>query len=426
MDVTCVGHAHIDVGWLWPVAESIRKAARTFSTQLANMERYPDYIFGASQAELYMMIKENYPVLYERIREKVKEGRWEIQGGMWVEADCNLISGESMIRQFLYGKNFFMDEFGYEVRNLWIPDVFGYSASMPQIIKKCGCDYFLTQKISWSRINKFPHNTFRWRGIDGTEVLTHFPPENTYNALCTPLQRVEAENRLKENAYLDEFMSLFGIGDGGAGPSEEHLERNERMRNWDGCPKVRYGTAAGFFERLSAHESKLPYWDGELYLEMHRGTLTTQAATKRGNRYCEQALAALEFFASCADIKDYPVKMIAESYRNLLRNQFHDILPGSSIKKVYDRTEKEYAETLVNCKKEMEKIAARLFETAPDCCTIVNTLSVPWSGILTLPEIWQGYEVIGAEACNGKEIRVKVPPTSFTVIKKGAKKDYSK
>ena len=426
MDVTCVGHAHIDVGWLWPVAESIRKAARTFSTQLANMERYPDYIFGASQAELYMMIKENYPVLYERIREKVKEGRWEIQGGMWVEADCNLISGESMIRQFLYGKNFFMDEFGYEVRNLWIPDVFGYSASMPQIIKKSGCDYFLTQKISWSRINKFPHNTFRWRGIDGTEVLTHFPPENTYNALCTPQQRVEAENRLKENAYLDEFMSLFGIGDGGAGPSEEHLERNERMRNWDGCPKVRYGTAAGFFERLSAHESKLPYWDGELYLEMHRGTLTTQGATKRGNRYCEQALAALEFFASCADIKDYPVKMIAESYRNLLRNQFHDILPGSSIKKVYDRTEKEYAETLVNCKKEMGKIAARLFETAPDCCTIVNTLSVPWSGILTLPETWQGYEVIGAEACNGKEIRVKVPPTSFTVIKKGAKKDYSK
>ena len=426
MDVTCVGHAHIDVGWLWPVAESIRKAARTFSTQLANMERYPDYIFGASQAELYMMIKENYPVLYERIREKVKEGRWEIQGGMWVEADCNLISGESMIRQFLYGKNFFMDEFGYEVRNLWIPDVFGYSASMPQIIKKCGCDYFLTQKISWSRINKFPHNTFRWRGIDGTEVLTHFPPENTYNALCTPQQRVEAENRLKENAYLDEFMSLFGVGDGGAGPSEEHLERNERMRNWDGCPKVRYGTAAGFFERLSAHESKLPYWDGELYLEMHRGTLTTQGATKRGNRYCEQALAALEFFASCADIKDYPVRMIAESYRNLLRNQFHDILPGSSIKKVYDRTEKEYAETLVNCKKEMEKIAARLFETAPDCCTIVNTLSVPWSGILTLPETWQGYEVIGVEACNGKEIRVKVPPTSFTVIKKGTKNDYCK
>ncbi|MBO4633092.1 MAG: alpha-mannosidase [Lentisphaeria bacterium] len=426
MTVTCIGHAHIDVGWLWPVSESIRKAARTFSTQLALMERYPDYIFGASQAELYMAIKENYPVLYERIREKVKAGRWEILGGMWVEADCNLISGESMIRQFLYGKNFFMDEFGCDVRDLWIPDVFGYSASMPQIIRKSGCDYFLTQKISWSRINQFPHNTFRWRGIDGTEILTHFPPENTYNAVCTPEQRIAAENRFKENAYLDEFMSLFGIGDGGGGPSEEYLERNERMRDWDGCPKVRYGTAAGFFERLSAHEAQLPYWDGELYLEMHRGTLTTQAAVKRGNRYCEQALVALEFFASCADIKDYPVKMIADSYRDLLRNQFHDILPGSSIKKVYERTEKEYAATLVNCKKEMDKVAARLFETAPGCCTIVNTLSVPWRGILTLPESWQGYAVKGAEAGNGKEIRVNVPPTSFTVIRKGRKKVFRK
>ncbi|MBQ6599342.1 MAG: alpha-mannosidase [Lentisphaeria bacterium] len=390
------------------------------------MEKYPDYIFGASQAELYVMIKENYPALYERIREKVKEGRWEILGGMWVEADCNLISGESMIRQFLYGKNFFMDEFGCEVRNLWIPDVFGYSASMPQIIRKSGCDYFLTQKISWNRINQFPHNTFRWRGIDGTEILTHFPPENSYNAVCTPEQRIAAENVFKENAYLDEFISLVGIGDGGGGPSEEYLERNERMRDWDGCPKVRYGTAAGFFERLSAHESELPYWDGELYLERHRGTLTTQAAAKRGNRFCEQALAALEFFASCADLKDYPAKIIAESYRNLLRNQFHDILPGSSIRKVYERTEKEYAETLVNCKKEMDKVAARLFETAPDRCTIVNTLSVPWRGILTLPETWQGYEVKGAEAGNGKEIRVNVPPNSFTVIKKGVKKDFSK
>lgn len=424
MAVTCVGHAHIDVGWMWPVRESIRKAARTFATQLALMEKYPDYVFGASQAELYMMVKENYPALYERIREKIKEGRWDVQGGMWVEADCNLISGESMVRQFLYGKNFFMDEFGVDVRNLWIPDVFGYSASMPQIIKKSGCDFFLTQKISWSRINQFPHNTFRWRGIDGTEILTHFPPEDSYNALCTPQQRVNAENRLRENAYLDEFMSLVGIGDGGGGPSEEYLERNERMRDWDGCPKARYGTAAGFFDRLVKHESELPCWDGELYLEMHRGTLTTQTATKKGNRYCEQALAALEFFASCADLKDYPSQMIAKSYRDLLRNQFHDILPGSSIKMVYDRTEKEYAETLENCKKEMAATAARFFETAPDCCTIVNTLSVPWSGILELPESWHGFDVAGAAAVNENSIRITVEANSFTVIKKGDKKSF--
>lgn len=424
MTTICVGHAHIDVGWMWPVRESIRKAARTFSTQLALMEKYPDYIFGASQAELYMMVKENYPALYERIKEKVKEGRWEIQGGMWVEADCNLISGESMVRQFLYGKNFFMDEFGYDVKNLWIPDVFGYSASMPQIIKKSGCDYFLTQKISWSRINKFPHNTFRWRGIDGTEVITHFPPEDSYNALCTPEQRIKAENRFKENAYLDEFISLLGIGDGGGGPSEEYLARNERLKDWDGCPKAKYGTAAEFFEGVAEHEAELPYWDGELYLEMHRGTLTTQAMTKKGNRYCEQALAALEFFASCADLNDYPSKQIATAYRDLLRNQFHDILPGSSIKMVYDRTEKEHVETLAMCKTEMKNIAARIFETAPDHCTIVNTLSTPWSGILELPESWRGFDVEGAAGVNENSIRITVPATSFTVIKKGKKKQF--
>ena len=426
MTVTCVGHAHIDVGWMWPVRESIRKAARTFSTQLALMDKYNDFVFGASQAELYMMVKENYPALYERIREKVREGRWEIQGGMWVEADCNLISGESMVRQFLYGKNFFMDEFGVDVRNLWIPDVFGYSASMPQIIKKSGCDYFLTQKISWSRINKFPHNTFIWRGIDGTEVLTHFPPEDSYNAVCTPEQRVRAENRFRENAFVDEFMSLVGIGDGGGGPSEEWLERNERMRNWDGCPKARYGTAAGFFDRLAKHADELPCWDGELYLEMHRGTLTTQAATKKGNRYCEQTLAALEFFASCGDLKDYPSKFIADSYRDLLRNQFHDILPGSSIKMVYDRTLSEYAATLNGCQKEMADIAGRLFEVSEDCCTIVNTLSVPWSGIIELPAKWCGHDVAGAEAVNGKSVRVNVPANSFYVIKKGDKKSFER
>lgn len=424
MTVTCVGHSHIDIGWLWPVRESIRKAARTFSTQLAVMDKYPDYIFGASQAELYMMIKENYPALYERIREKIKEGRWEIQGGMWVEPDCNLISGESMVRQFLYGKNFFMDEFGYDVRNLWIPDAFGYSGSMPQIIKKSGCDCLLTQKISWSKVNKFPHNTFRWRGIDGTEILTHFPPEDTYNAECTPLQRIKAENNFKENAFIDEFISLFGIGDGGGGPSEEYLARNERMKDWDGCPKARYGTAAEYFKRLSKYTDELPYWDGELYLEMHRGVLTTQSKTKKGNRYCEQALAALEFFASCNDLKDYPSEFIAGAYRDLLRNQFHDILPGSSIKLVYDRTEKEHADTLTGCKNEMDKVAAKLFEISNDCCTIVNTLSVPWSGILELPESWHGFDVKGADGANGKSIRITVPAFSFTVIKKGGKKTF--
>ena len=338
LSVCSVGHAHIDVGWLWPVRESIRKAARTFSSQIWLMERYPEYIFGASQAVLYRMVRDNYPKLYEKMKVRIAEGRWEVQGGMWVEADANIISGESMVRQFLHGKNYFRDEFGVEVRNLWLPDVFGYSAAMPQIIKKSGCDYFLTQKISWSQINHFPHHTFNWRGIDGTEVLTHFPPENTYNSWAFPGGRIKAQDHFEENGYLDEFMSLIGIGDGGGGPSEEFVEMELRNKNVDGCPKSRFGRADGFFKRLEAHRDELPTWDGELYLEMHRGTLTTQSRTKRNNRKCEQALTALEFLASSLPYSQYP--NIDELWKTLLTNQFHDILPGSSIGLVYETTEK--------------------------------------------------------------------------------------
>ena len=315
LSVCAVGHSHIDVGYLWPVRESIRKAARTFASQLSLMDIYPDYIFGASQAILYQMVKENYPGLYQKIRRRVKEGRWEVQGGMWVEADCNLISGESIVRQFLHGKNFFRDEFGVEVKNLWLPDVYGYSGNMPQIIRKAGCDFFLTQKISWSQINQFPHNTFRWRGIDGTEVITHFPPENTYNALSDPARRIKAQNEYRENAFLNEFLSLFGIGNGGGGPTEEYVERELRMRNREGCPKSVFGRADNFFERLAKQEKKLPVWTGELYLEFHRGTLTSQARTKHGNRRCEQALATLEFMASSLPLEEYPGKTLDHAWK---------------------------------------------------------------------------------------------------------------
>ena len=217
MSVLAVGHAHIDVGWLWRVKETVRKSARTFATQLDLIDRYPDYVFGASQPQLYEFVKDNYPSLYEKIKKAVKAGRWEPQGAMWVEADCNVIGGESMVRQILYGKNFFMDEFGVDVKNLWLPDVFGYSASMPQILRKSGVDYFLTQKMSWSRFNRFPHHSFMWRGIDGTDVLTHFPPEDTYNSTLNPGRLHRASERFTEKAVLDEFICLFGIGDGWRG-----------------------------------------------------------------------------------------------------------------------------------------------------------------------------------------------------------------
>ena len=426
MRAVCIGHAHIDVGWLWPVRESIRKAARTFATQLKWMERYPDYTFGASQAELYQMVKDHYPALFEKIRRRVSEGRWEIQGGMWVEADCNLTSGESLVRQFLHGKNFFRDEFGVEVRNLWIPDVFGYSAALPQIIRKAGCRFFLTQKMSWNKINQFPHHTFRWRGIDGTEILTHFPPEDSYNAKALPKPRIKAENSFPENGYLDEFMSLVGIGDGGGGPSMEYIERNERMKDLDGCPRAVWGRADAFFERLEKHNAELPCWSGELYLEVHRGTLTSQARVKRGNRQCEQALTAWEFMASLLPSDQYPADELKTCWRKLLLNQFHDILPGSSIRLVYERTWREHAEILAAAENGMKQAAAKLFSACENTCTAVNTLSCEWNGLLSVPESWQGYEVFDPDGKSlpvhdGNQVLITIPASSWISFRRGKK-----
>ncbi|MBR2427836.1 MAG: alpha-mannosidase [Lentisphaeria bacterium] len=422
-----VGHSHLDIAWLWPVRESIRKAARTFASQLYLMEKYPDYVYGSSQPQLYQMVKEHYPELYEQVKERVKEGRWELQGGMWVEADSNVISGESIVRQFLHGKNFFMDEFGVEVKNHWLPDVFGYSAALPQFIKKSGCDYFMTQKISWSKINHFPHHTFRWKGIDGTEVLTHFLPEDTYNADAVPEQRIKAQNHYFESGYMPAFLSLFGIGDGGCGPKEEHIESCLRMADLEGCPKSRFAPAKDFFELLGEYSDQLPVWNGELYLELHRGTLTTQAATKRNNRKCEQALIALEFLASCLPAEKYPAEQLDRAWKNVLLNQFHDIIPGSSIHQVYDTTKEEYAAILDMVEKEICRAGKELFSEKEDCAVLVNSLPYSWKGTVELPAHWAGASVTDH---NGNLLPVQVegekcyayavlPPSSFTTVVKG-------
>ena len=328
LKVSAIGHAHIDTGWLWPVKETIRKCARTFSTQLDIIDKYPDYIFGASQPQHYQFIKDYYPEIFERIKKAVKKGQWELQGGMWVEADCNLISGESMVRQLIHGKNFFKDEFGIEVDNLWLPDVFGYSAALPQILKKSGVNYFLTQKLSWSQFNEFPHHTFNWRGIDGTEILTHFPPENTYNSELDTQFLVPAQDHFKEKAYLDEFISLFGVGDGGGGPKPENIELGRRMASLESSPKVSFDTAKNFFDRLNNHKDKLDTWVGELYLELHRGTLTTHGLVKKQNRKLENKLRNVEILWSCLALQDYPLKELDVLWKKLLINQFHDIIPG--------------------------------------------------------------------------------------------------
>ena len=425
---TTIGHAHIDVGWLWAVKESIRKAARTFSSQIANMEKYPQFIFGASQPQLYAFVRDNYPELFSKIREQVRAGRWECQGGMWVEADCNIISGESMIRQFVHGKNFFMDEFKKDVKNLWIPDVFGYSAAMPQIIKKCGCDYFLTQKISWSQFNKFPYHTFMWQGIDGSKVLTHFPPENTYNSNIEPADLIKARDNFYESDIIPEFMTLAGIGDGGGGPAMRHIENGLRCANLEGVPKVKFDTAENFFERIKKYIPQLPEWVGELYLELHRGTLTTQSRTKRGNRKCEQLLTAVEFIYSALPAEKYPAKDLDTMWKTLLCNQFHDIIPGSSIRQVYTVTEKEHADILSRCR-ELISEAGKIIASGNDSLTLLNTLDHNISQVIPLPESWNGYQVMdeaGAPLCVQHEaecsyVLVNIPSCSSIVIKRGNK-----
>ncbi len=427
LSVSAIGHAHIDTGWLWPVRETIRKSARTFATQLSIIEKYPDYIFGASQPQHYQFMKDQYPDLYDRIKGAVKTGNWEVQGGMWVEADCNLISGESMVRQLLIGKNFFKDEFDIEVDNLWLPDVFGYSAALPQILKRAGVNYFLTQKLSWSQFNDFPHHTFNWRGIDGTEILTHFPPENTYNSELDTEFLLPAQKGFKEKDKLNEFISLFGVGDGGGGPKPENVELGRRMSDLENSPRVRFDTAKNFFDRLDKHKDDVETWVGELYLELHRGTLTTHGLVKRQNRKLEWKLRSVEMLWSCLSYEDYPTKDLDGLWKTVLINQFHDIIPGSSINLVYQTTHAEYEKVHQECDRLMNESARMLFKEDPVSFVLANTLSYIWKGAIKIPESFEGYELLGPnddtvplqKTDEGVMASVDLDPLSFTTFKKG-------
>lgn len=341
LSISAVGHSHIDLAWLWPIRETIRKGARTFATALLNIERYPEYIFGASQPQLYHWIKEFYPELFNKIKIAVAQGRWELQGAMWVESDTNITGGESLIRQMLYGKNFFLKEFGHEVKSLWLPDVFGYTAALPQIIKKSGADYFMTIKISWSEFNEFPHHTFKWIGIDGSEVLAHMPPEGTYNSSAAPRAIIDAEEKFKDKAICDECLMLFGIGDGGGGPGEEHLERLKRESNIQGLAPVKQEFSSSFFERINKDKAIYKSWRGELYLEHHRGTYTSEGRNKKYNKLLENLLRDVEII-SFINNSEYPQKLTEQIWKEVLLYQFHDILPGSSIKRVYDESLERY------------------------------------------------------------------------------------
>ena len=345
LQISAVGHAHMDLAWLWPIRETIRKGARTFSTALELIERYPDYVFGASQPQYFLWMKEHYPALYARIKEQVAAGRIEPQGAMWVEADTNVSGGEALIRQVIQGKRFFREEFGVDLDYLWLPDVFGYSGALPQILKKGGVDYFSTQKLSWSLVNPFPHQSFHWQGIDGTAVLTHMLPEETYNSPAAPRSVRRIEQNYREKGISDRALMVFGIGDGGGGPGAEHLERLSRIKNLADLSPVTQESAASFLKKWEKDAPRFPTWVGELYLERHEGTLTTQARNKRHNRKLELALRELEWTGSLAAILTdvcYPADRLRDIWRELLLYQFHDILPGSSIKRVYDESVARY------------------------------------------------------------------------------------
>lgn len=341
-EYTAIGHAHIDLGWLWPIRETKRKGARTYATALTNIAKYPDYVFGASQAQLMEWIKTGYPDLYERFRRAVADGRIEPQGAMWTENDCNLPGGESIIRQFLYGEEFFLKEFGRSSRTVWLPDVFGYPASLPQIFKKCGKDYFMTIKLTWNNHNKFPYKSFVWKGIDGTEILAHMAPQGTYNSSATPLALVKSEQGNDEGAK--EGLLVYGIGDGGGGPGEAPLEMIKRERDENGLPKVVNASAQSFFDKLAQKAASLPVWRGELYLEKHQGTYTSQAKIKLNNRMAERELHEVEWLEALAMLKGskYDPSATDAIWKEILLYQFHDIIPGSSIKRIYDEANERF------------------------------------------------------------------------------------
>ena len=359
--VHCIGHTHIDVEWQWTRAQTREKIQRSFATAKRLMDQYPEYKFTLSQPELYRYLKEEAPTKYEELRTLVKEGRWEPEGAMYLEADCNLTSGESLVRQILKGKQFFKEEFGVDSRVLFLPDVFGYSAAMPQILKKSGVDFFVTSKISWNDTNTMPKDAFYWQGIDGSEIFTTFITAQSYNGgrmtngttyvgRLTPDEVLGARNRFQQKEYTNRAITTYGFGDGGGGPTAEMLEVQRRLaKGIPGMPVTKTDFLVNYLEVLKSEfdsaakrTGRVPKWVGELYLEFHRGTYTSVAKVKKGNRSSELLLACAEALSATHGI-DTPHDTLNYLWRKVLHNQFHDILPGSSIGSVYDGTDKDYA-----------------------------------------------------------------------------------
>ena len=399
--VSAIGHTHIDIAWLWTVEQTKEKVIRSFSTVLRLMEQYPNYKFMSSQPILYQFVKEQEPEMYEKIKQRIREGRWEVDGAMWLEADCNLTGGESLVRQIIKGERFFREEFGISSKSLWLPDVFGYSAALPQILKRSGIPYFMTTKIAWNQYNQLPNDTFMWKGIDGSEVFVFMPTAcdfdktlglnvsftdtrntTTYTGIINPNMALGTFKRFQNRDLTENTIMLFGFGDGGGGPTKEMLENAERLRyGMPGIPRIQQEFETEFFDRTYDTIAKLPdmpKWNGELYFEYHRGTLTSMGKNKRYNRKNEILYTQLETLASMLKEKgvEYPEEVIERGWEILLLNQFHDIIPGSCIEEVYVQTDKEYEEILSRGKETLHQIAeigARSICTDDHAIIVYNT-----------------------------------------------------
>ena len=446
VNVTMLGHTHIDVAWLWRLRHTREKTARSFSTVNRLMEKYPEYIFIQTQPQLYDYLKEDYPDIYEHIKRRVAEGRWEPSGAMWVECDCNLASGESIIRQILVGKNFFKKEFDYESEFLWLPDVFGYSWALPQILKKSGVNTFMTTKISWNDTNRLPYDTFIWRGMDGSEVTTHFVTTTelndvtyTYNGESRPYAIKGVWDNYTNKDLNRDLLISYGFGDGGGGPTREMIKYIEAAKLMPGIPNVETGRATEYFRKLNEtikenpYNGYLPIWDGELYLEFHRGTYTSQGYNKKMNRFMEYKLREeemLSVFAEKLFDKPYNREEFLKAWKIVLCEQFHDILPGSSIHEVYEDSHEEYERALKYIENATKAAKASFVTEKENAFTLFNQANWERDSIVKIPAGTEDYEYTDSEGntllshrCGEQDlVYVKgLKPLAFSTITRRAK-----
>ncbi|KAI9490397.1 galactose mutarotase-like domain-containing protein [Zychaea mexicana] len=396
-DIIALGHCHIDTGWLWPFEETIRKAARSWSSQIDLMDRYPEYKFICSQAQQYEWVKDNYPPLWDRIKEKISMGQFMPTGGTWIEMDTNMPSGESLCRQFLLGQRFYEEHFGKRCKIFWLPDSFGYASQLPQLMHLADMKYFFTQKLSWNNVNKFPFTTFWWVGLDGTKALTHMAPSETYNAQCTPEELIRTVRNHRDKEYSNTSLLVYGNGDGGGGPLASMIERLRRMKNVDGLPKVEMGAPSDFYEKLERETPVLATWTGEMYFELHRGIFTTHALCKKFNRSCELLLRDVEILATMAHIVDtenfeYPKAELDQFWKMIGLIQFHDVMSGSAIEMVYDDCLQMYAKVDMLAKQTRGVLIEKLLDldgtSIPEgkqALAVLNTLAWPRREVIEVP-----------------------------------------